>query len=330
LQYTTDQKLNKGVYEFKDLIGKKPFVMFYFLPAHAPSVTELQALATASNIFGSKVQFFGVTKATTAEEADVAAAKIKSLKIHLPILLDEKGLMAYVMLTQRVPSYAMVTGSGRFTLARASALAEKVSETDSMLGMINRVSRGEETPFTIAPGYSPNPFDMIAKPAPNFQAKDALVSQKTNLAEYVKQQKTPVLLAFWSITCPHCHQTMPILYRYAQRHKHRFRLLSMAVIHKPEYKKMLQEYFDKEKFSFPVLNDPKGDTFNDYRIMTVPTLYLIDRSGIIRNVLLGGGKDVDKVVEHFLHKLKKGSPVPSQMKKSPPAPSPTTKPSSPR
>lgn len=304
IQYNASQKrVNKGVYEFKPLIGKKAFVMFYFLSAHKPSVTELQAFATASRIFGQKVQCFGVTKASDEKEVALAAKTMKTLNIQLPILLDEKGLMAYVMLTQRVPAYAMVTASGRFTLARASALTEKVSETDSMLGMLTRVSRGEEIPFTIAPGYTPNPYDLVGKPAASFKAKDTVHGTSTDFAAFLKQKKSPVLLAFWSVTCPHCHKTMPILSRYANQHKNRVRFLSLAVIPKPEYKTMLEEYLKKEKLDFPVLNDPKGDTFNAYRIMTVPTLYLIDQTGVVRNVLLGGGKDIDKVVEQFLQKL---------------------------
>lgn len=309
LQAKANQKqASKGVYQFKNLIGKKPFVMFYFLPTHKPSLTELQALATAAKLLGDRVQFFGVTKAANETEANAAAKAVQEINVHLPILLDEKGLMAYVMLTQRVPAYALVTGSGRFTLARASALTEKVDETSSMLQMISRVAQGEETPFVIAPGYSPNPFDLIGTAAKNFKAQDSLHSTQIHFAEYLKQVQKPVLLAFWSITCPHCHKTMPILHRYAEQQKNRLRLLTMAVIHKPEYKKMLQEYFKEQKVEFPVLNDPKGETFDQYRIMTVPTLYLIDRTGTIRHVLLGGGKDVDQVVERFLRNLELPNP----------------------
>lgn len=305
VQYDGKAKMAKKVYNFKKLVGKKPFVMFYFLPSHKSSVTELRAYAAASKIFGNKIQFFAATKATNVSEAKAAYKKMKELNVRLPLLLDEKGLVAYVMLTRRVPAYAMVTKSGRFTLGRASALTEKVDANNTLLGMITRVAAGEEIDFTIAPGYSPNPFNLIGKKAIDFKAAGVFDNKKFHFSSYVKKDKRPVVLAFWSITCPHCQKTMPVLQKFAKENEKRFRLMTMAVIHKPEYKKMAKVYFKKHKLNFPLLNDKKGKTFTDYRIMTVPSLFLIDRDGVIRNALLGGGTKVDKALLPMLDAVEK-------------------------
>jgi thiol-disulfide isomerase/thioredoxin len=328
VHYEGKAKMAKKVYNFTKLIGKKPFVMFYFLPTHKASLTELKAYAAASKIFGNKIQFFAATKATNVDEAKAAFNKMKELNIRLPVLLDEKGLVAYVMLTRRVPAYAMVTKSGRFTLGRAGSLTEKIDAKNTLLGLITRVAAGEEVDFTIAPGYSPNPYNLIGKKALDFNAPGVFNKKSVRFKHYIKKDKRPVVLAFWSITCPHCQKTMPVLAKFANSNKKRFRLLTMAVIHKPEYKKMAKVYFKKHKLSFSLLNDKKGKTFNDYRIMTVPTLFVIDPSGVIRNAHLGGGEKVDKALLPMLAELDKKPTLKSPESRKPAPRRPKARPAS--
>lgn len=305
-QYKSGATFQKKTFSFQSVVGKKPFVMFYFLPNAKPTLTELKAYATASKIFAGKVQFFAVTKGTTKDDVAKAWKKIKELKVQIPVLLDEKGLLAYVMLTRRVPAYAVVTKKGFVTLARGGALTEKINPKDTLLGLISRVAAGEETPFVVAPGYSPNPYNLVGKKAKMFKAVNALGPDKMDLQEYVKQDKRPVLLAFWSVTCPHCQKTMPLLQKYANTNKKRMRMVTMAVIHKADYKAKLQTYLKKHKLTFKVYNDPKGKVFNSYKIMTVPTLFLLDSQGVIRNAVLGGGgKKPGKVLDQLLKQMEK-------------------------
>jgi thiol-disulfide isomerase/thioredoxin len=302
--YKANKPLKTKQLAFKTLTGKQPFVLFYFLPQHPHSITELRAFGMAAQLFKGKLKFMAVTKAQNAAERKAAYAKMKSLNLSIPVILDEKGLMAYVMLTRRVPSYAIVTKSGFLRLARASQLAEKVTPSETLLSVLTRVSRGADIPFIRAPGYSPNPFNLLGKKAPSFQAPYALKPGTFRLSMATKTKK-PTLLVFWSVTCPHCQATLPPLERYVEKRRKEFHTISIVITPDAKRKKMLTTFVKKHNINTITLNDKKGKAFNKYFIMTVPTLYLISADGKIVDVNMGGGKNVAALIEKMMKKLPK-------------------------
>ena len=304
-QYKQKQKYYRKVFNFASVIGKKPVVMFYFLPQHAPSITELKVFAATSKVFKDSVQFFAVTKAQTRKEAQAAYKKMKELKIDIPVLLDEKGLMAYVMLTRRVPSYAVVTRSGYLRLARASQLTETIAPGVSLLQFITKVSKGKEPPFARALGYSPNPYDLIGKKAPSLTGKYALKDGKGSLSGMLKKKK-PALVVFWSVTCPHCQATLPPLCKYAKKKK-AFDMLGVVRTDKKQLKNMLKALVKKHTpmQAMTMLSPEKPTSTAEYRVMSVPTLFLVDTKGVIRAVNVGGGKHIQPIIDRMLESLKK-------------------------
>jgi thiol-disulfide isomerase/thioredoxin len=263
-------------------------------------VTELKAYAMIASMLGKNMKFLAVTKASTKEEVKAAYEKIKSLKLTLPVLLDEKGLLAYVMLTQRVPAYAIVTKSGRFTLARAGALTEKVDAKQTLLGMLTQVSRGGEPEFTMAPGYSPNPFNLVGQMAPELEVHELVGQGKWQLQNHVKKHNKPIVLVFWSLTCPHCRKIIPGVQQYISDNQKSVDVRSLIILHDKQHVEMLDVLRKEINLTMPVLNDPKGDAFNRYHIMTVPTFFVVDKSGKIIGAYIGGGKDVAKSIDQIL------------------------------
>jgi|ERR1051326_5340159 peroxiredoxin len=100
----------------------------------------------------------------------------------------------------------------------------------------------------------------------------------------------PVLLAFFKVSCPVCQMTFPYLERI---HAAGFRVYGISqndAKHTVEFNREFGVTFptllDNEELGFPVSND--------YRISSVPTMYLVEANGNIARVIEGWSrKDVE-------------------------------------
>ncbi len=95
----------------------------------------------------------------------------------------------------------------------------------------------------------------------------------------------PVLLNFWSESCPPCRVEMPYLERtYTQYAAHgEFILLG---IDQADPKEDIAPFGREFKISYPLLFDP-GDKVNvAYGVTAIPTTYFIDSAGIVRAVFV--------------------------------------------
>jgi len=50
----------------------------------------------------------------------------------------------------------------------------------------------------------------------------------------------------------------------------------------------VENFIGQYGITFPILLDKEGDAMDSYQISSLPTTYFIDRSGIIREVVIGG------------------------------------------
>ncbi len=95
----------------------------------------------------------------------------------------------------------------------------------------------------------------------------------------------PVLLNFWSESCPPCRVEMPYLERtYTQYAAHgEFTLLG---IDQADPKEDIAPFGREFKISYPLLFDP-GDKVNvAYGVTAIPTTYFIDSAGIVRSAFV--------------------------------------------
>jgi thiol-disulfide isomerase/thioredoxin len=203
---------------------------------------------------------------------------------------------------------------------------ETVRPKMTLLKLLQGVVTDQDPPFTRAPGASPNPLDLIGKPAPAFDPQPALSAEippKQNDAKtpptprknetpppqaakrFLKPHKLPRLLVFWSIRCPHCRTTIPPLDAYAQKHNQRLQVLSFVQSDSQLVKDMLKTFVKDKQIKLAILDDPKGQVSNDYYILKVPTLLLVDTQGIVRGVSTGGGEKVGEDVERLLKDIEK-------------------------
>lgn len=140
-----------------------------------------------------------------------------------------------------------------------------------------------DAPSTLAPARFP---------APDFTLRSL---DGTSLTLSAWRGKA-VLLNFWATWCVPCRTEMPAIERLYRRY--RAQGLEVAAINLDALSADGVHAFLKEvSVTFPVLLDPQWSTTSAYRVLGLPTTYLIDASGdvVAREV---GARDWDDAATH--------------------------------
>lgn len=152
---------------------------------------------------------------------------------------------------------------------------------------------GETVRFVLEPRgpewviASLEPVDARPPPRPaSFQAPDftlpTLSEGTIRLADFRGQV---VLLNFWATWCVPCRMEMPALEALYQRHKDAG-LVVLAINLDTLSTAGVEAFVQEVKVTFPVVLDPAWSIARAYRVLGLPTTYLIDRAGhvVVREV----------------------------------------------
>jgi len=151
-------------------------------------------------------------------------------------------------------------------------------------------------------------LDMIGKPATELKAEKWLNSKKLTLK---KLKGKVVLIDFWATWCPPCRQVIPVLAASYEELKDKGLVVlgytkyygfyrddqkNAGKVEKSAELTLTKEFLKRFKMTYPVAiaTDDKG--FTDYGIESIPTLFFIDRKGVIVDVEMGSG-DLNKLKE---------------------------------
>jgi peroxiredoxin len=97
-----------------------------------------------------------------------------------------------------------------------------------------------------------------------------------------------VLLNFWASWCEPCHEELPAFESIHQKYRDRgFQVVGISIDKKKEN---AQKMVDELHLSFSVLLDPNTVIIRRYLGRSMPTSYLIDRKGQVREVIFGYNK----------------------------------------
>lgn len=150
-------------------------------------------------------------------------------------------------------------------------------------------------PTTAAPAVLPTPPPTTAQPTPTRRSTGPSVGQYApalrllDLAGaehplYIYRGKI-VLINFWASWCPPCRQEWPELIRFAeQADTSEVVFLSVNV---QESLQVIQDFVGEQELPFPVLLDSTGETSDLYRVTALPTTFLLDREGVVLQVVPG-------------------------------------------
>ena len=129
-------------------------------------------------------------------------------------------------------------------------------------------------------------LDLI-KPNRQLQAKDFMVAAleggRLSLADL---RGKVVFLNLWATWCEPCKEEMPAMERLWQRYKGQG-LVVVALSMDSSGAKVVKPYIEQGKYTYPVGLDPKMETASLYGARSVPSTFIIGRSGAIRAIALG-------------------------------------------
>ena len=131
--------------------------------------------------------------------------------------------------------------------------------------------------------------NLIDAEAPAFELGD-LDGKKVTLADLDAEV---VVLDFWATWCGPCRQAMPHLQKVYDWAREEKKSVAIFAVNLQETEQQVRPYWEKEKFTIPVLMDRTGRVGNAYGATAIP-----------RTVIIHGGK-VAQVHEGFNPKMEK-------------------------
>lgn len=145
--------------------------------------------------------------------------------------------------------------------------------------------------------------------APDFEAT-LIGGKKINLSDY---NGKVVLLNIWATWCKPCEEEAPSLERLYQKIKSGplgsdFEILAVSIDGRS--RDAVLPFQSKFSLTFPILFDPAGRVSRIYQTTGVPESFVIDRSGVIREKVIGPREwDTPEMVEWFNDVIRDTSPA---------------------
>jgi DsbE subfamily thiol:disulfide oxidoreductase len=163
--------------------------------------------------------------------------------------------------------------AGRMKNFRLIIMAILMVTAFSLLSGYDRVTADEFLPWKLD--------RIIGTKAPDFTIKN-LKGKKVSLASF---KGKPVLLNIWATWCPYCRRERAELNELYKRYNEKG-LVIISVANDDSVDKV-RKYIKKRPADFIVLSDEDGIVTEAYGVYALPTNFLIDRNGIIRQKFTG-------------------------------------------
>lgn len=118
-------------------------------------------------------------------------------------------------------------------------------------------------------------------------------SAKISLDQY---RGKVVYLDFWASWCAPCKISLPLLNElYRHLSGNGFEVLAVSIDAIPSE---AIEFLGRYPVDYQVVSDPKGNYAKQFSVVSMPTAFIIDRRGVIRNIHHGfKAKDIEKIEE---------------------------------
>ena len=153
--------------------------------------------------------------------------------------------------------------------------------------------------------------EFKSKTAPEFSLKD-INGNKVSLSDFYGEG--PIYISFWATWCKPCVKGIPHLKKFYKEYKDiGFEILGISLDSKKED---LDEYLSKDKLERKIAYSGKGwmdDTARFYNVNLIPSYWLIDRKGILRNfgIPLRDKETLKKSIEKLISEPRRGTASPT-------------------
>jgi thiol-disulfide isomerase/thioredoxin len=112
-----------------------------------------------------------------------------------------------------------------------------------------------------------------------------------------------VLLSFWATWCPPCREEMDSMQMLYEKYKSSgFEIIAVNL---QESRSVVDTYIKERGYTFDVLLDPAGISWQTYGTNGIPTNYIIDSDGMILARTVGGrdwfSQDIIELIEQIIN-----------------------------
>jgi len=194
--------------------------------------------------------------------------KNKILSIFLILLLF--GLGAAFLLYQASQNQPDPPVSGLQT-SRPAAPSPASNSTDVSITPLPAATR----PLIVGPS--------VSQLAPEFTLT-TLEGKEVSLEDY---RGKLVLLNFWASWCIPCKAEMPLIQEVYEKYQDRGLVVLGMNMTDLDQREDAEKFVEETGVTFPILLDDSGSVSEAYRVISVPTSFFIDPSGVVRNFQLG-------------------------------------------
>jgi thiol-disulfide isomerase/thioredoxin len=120
----------------------------------------------------------------------------------------------------------------------------------------------------------------VGKLVPSFelQGLDGKIYQQNG------EREKPLILNFWASWCGPCHEEAPDFSKIYEHYGEKLDLYAVNVT-KGDSLRDVKAFVKQYQLTFPVLLDHKGAVAEQYRILFVPTSFLIDKHGVLKEII---------------------------------------------
>jgi len=180
----------------------------------------------------------------------------------------------------------------------SSAYAEALKPIENVKALGNKFESKVLKPIKNANVFG-NKFEdvVVGSVAPDFTLK-SLSGENIRLAE---QRGKTVIITFWASWCSPCRIELPH-FQELQKDLGKDKVSILAVSADSRFEDV--STFSKElSLTVPMLFDPGLDVNQLYRVRAMPTTFIVDSSGVIRNIHMGFKESVLPLYEKELREL---------------------------
>ncbi len=147
---------------------------------------------------------------------------------------------------------------------------------------------GKEGEFTQLPSTQGIQPLAPGEKAPDFTIED-LDGKEFSLGSFAG--KKPVFIFFWSFFCGPCREEIPLINKLTEEFSEKGLVVVGVNLDGKEMANAIKKFKEQEGLSFIIAFDElEGDSFkvaDPYGVMGTPTMFLVDKGGIIRYSRVG-------------------------------------------
>jgi thiol-disulfide isomerase/thioredoxin len=142
------------------------------------------------------------------------------------------------------------------------------------------------------------PESLLNKDAPDFKLA-LLGGGEVELSKLEGQNV--VLLDFWATWCGPCRQVMPALVEVSNEYKSKgVRYLAVNLREKNDD---IAKYLASAKLDIEVPLDKDGEVAKLYQVKGIPTMAIVDKKGVVRDVHVGASPNIKEELKKTLDKI---------------------------